>query len=218
MAVSLSDKDCIKLCSRGHQAPKMSFIADCFSIEYSNILCVFIVGSHLWGSCNKKSDWDLVIVTNDLKRTSAVNAHKGNIDAWIVPIDEYFTFISNHLIQALLTLWIPESLVMKKKTDFNPARKFCYSPQSMKAGIEKLYERDTRVAGKHYSKGDHVGGIKIVKHLIRQLGLCEQIIESGCICDYTHFEEYEYQNILTSPWKEIQELLDTKKELVIGKI
>ena len=217
-AASLDIEDCNKVCPKGHHAPKMSFVVNCFSIEHSTVLCVYIVGSHLWGSCNQKSDWDLVIVTSDSKNTS-INAHKGNIDAWIVPVDEYFTFIAEHLIQALLTLWIPANLVLMKKLEFQPAKKFCYSAKSMRAAIEKLYERDTRVAGKHYSKEDFVGGRKVVKHLVRQLGLCVQIIECGSIQDYTHFvEHHEHESVFTSSWKEIQDVLAVKKGFVLQKI
>ena len=206
-----------KACSNGHEPPKVPFIASCFSLEQSKLLRVLVVGSHLWGSCSKKSDWDLVIVVDRPKAdgSKAINAHKGNIDAWIVAVEDYIAFLREHLIQALLTIWIPDKLVLMKKESFDPIKRFSFSSVAMNAAIEKLYERDTRVAAKHFSKGDPVAGWKIVKHLTRQLGLCTQIVQSGSICDYTHYEGLDYLSV-SSSWEEIQEVLAIKKNNALG--
>lgn len=205
------------VCVKGHEAPKLEFVLECFSLKRQDVLYACIIGSHLWNSCSKKSDWDLVIVTKDSKTLSrAVNAHRGNIDAWIVPEAEYNTYITEHLIQALLTLWIPESLVLVKSPGFNPAGKFRLSGKAMVAGVEKLYARDVRVAAKHFGKGDSAAGFKIVKHLLRQLELSRQIVESGSIVEYCVPIDCSTEN--DGSWSDIENMLQRKKTSVLASI
>lgn len=203
-------------CLKGHESPKLDIILECFSIKQSNILCMFVMGSHLWNSCTKKSDWDLVIIMDSKSLSHAVNAHKRNIDAWIVPEDEYNTYIIEHLIQALLTLWVPDTLVILKKPTFNPSGKFRFSANAMRVAIEKLYARDTRVAAKHFSKCDSTGGLKIVKHLLRQLELSQQIIVSRSIIDYTI--QLNCLADTNTSWNDIETMLLTKKTSVLDSI
>ena len=190
-----------------------------FSLEVGGVLGVFVGGSHLYGSCNRRSDWDVVIIAENTKTLAApVNAHKGNIDAWIVPRDDFITFVRDHLVQALLTLWIPADLVLFKKPGFDSTGGFRYSAEPMKCSVEKLFERDVRIASKHFAKGDSADGLKIVKHFLRQLRLCEQIIEHGYIFDYASFDEETFSQISSTSWKEIHDTLDAEKVTVLKKI
>ncbi len=203
----------IAACLKGHEPPKIPFILKSLSINEHKVLCIYVVGSHLWSCCNPKSDWDLVVITNEDK-SKAVNAHKGNIDAWIVPVEEYSIYIRDHLIQALLTIWIPEKLVLLKKETFDPVKMFTYSKVLMSAAVDKLYERDKRVAAKHFSKGDYNAGVKIVKHLLRQLGLCVQIMQFGSIHDYTCNEDTAILHTLS--WEEIEHVMLSKKQYIFA--
>ena len=211
MAVASQERKGIAVCLKGHEPPKIPFILKCFSINEDKVLCIYVVGSHLWSSCNHKSDWDLVVITNEDK-SKAVNAHKGNIDAWIVPVEEYTTYIRDHLILALLTIWIPPNLVLMNKETFDPIKMFNYSKVLMSAAVNKLYERDKRVAAKHFSKGDYNAGVKIVKHLLRQLELCVQIVQFGSIRDYTCSEDTAVLHTLS--WEEIEPVMLSKKQCI----
>lgn len=170
----------VELCPLGHKLPALEDVLRAFSLRESLVKNVYVFGSHLWRSCNKQSDWDLVIVqdTSDNQR----NVHKGNMDAWIISTVDYKTFIKEHLLQALITLWIPHPFVLREK--FNPRSVFKLSPVALRAAAEKTRERDVRVARKHIAKGDARGGKKIFLHCVRVMYYATQIKSHGTIVDY----------------------------------
>ncbi|XP_011409098.1 PREDICTED: uncharacterized protein LOC105316009, partial [Amphimedon queenslandica] len=176
-----SDEVEAKRCPKGHEIPSVPRILQTFSLVESDVLCVYVVGSHLWGTCSKHSDWDLVIITSSAKRTgpAAVNVHKHKLDAWILSMDEYTGFIKDHLMQALITVWLPQCFVMKQT--INPKILFEYSREKLAAAVDKMHRRDMEVARKHFIKSDCRGGLKIVRHCLRQMELALGIYQSHCI-------------------------------------
>lgn len=170
----------VETCLLGHKLPALEDVLRTFALREPLVKNVYVFGSHLWRSCNKQSDWDLVIVqdASDEQR----NAHKGNMDAWIVSTVDYKMFIKEHLLQALITLWIPYPFVLLEK--FNPRSVFTLSPASLRAAAEKTRARDVRVAKKHISKGDVRGGKKILLHCVRVMCFATQIKSHGTIIDY----------------------------------
>ena len=170
----------VEMCPLGHRLPALEDVLRAFALLEPLVKNVYVFGSHLCRSCNKQSDWDLVIVqeTSDNQR----NAHKGNMDAWIISVVDYKMFIKEHLLQALITLWIPDPFVLREK--FNPRSVFKFSPVALRAAVEKTRERDVRVARKHISKGDARGGKKILLHCVRVMCYATQIKSHGAIVDY----------------------------------
>ena len=158
----------------------------------------------------------MIIVKNPLYEAS--NAHKGNIDVWILSADEYSSFIKDHLVQALITVWVPNSLVLFTTNTFNPQRIFFYSSVAMQSALDKLYERDVRVAEKHFVKGDSKGGVKVIKHLLRQLTLSSQVIEHGRIIEYTSNEDEDYFQLSYCSWEDILSMVQLKRHQVVSKI
>ena len=204
-------------CQKGHEIPKIPFILRSFSLEITEVCAIYVVGSHLWQSCHKNSDWDLVIIVKN-PLYEALNAHKGNIDVWILSADEYSGFIKDHLIQALITVWVPDSLVLFTTNTFNPRRIFSYSSMAIQLALDKLYERDVRVAEKHFVKGDPKGGVKVIKHLLRQLTLSSQVIEHGKIIEYTSNEDEDYFQLSYCSWEDILSMVQLKRHEVVSKI
>ena len=76
-------------CSRGHEKPGLNSIITAFDLEDSNILNAYIVGSHLWETCHKNSDWDLVIVLDKLSSPKPLNLHRSNQEAFILSTEQY---------------------------------------------------------------------------------------------------------------------------------
>ena len=107
-----------KKCPNNHKIPSTESIVQLFNIKTSDVCNVYIVGSHLWGTCNKQSDWDAVIVVKHSDHDKPLNVHKANVDGWILSTEQYVAAINDHLLQALITLWIPQQLVLME--NFNP--------------------------------------------------------------------------------------------------
>ena len=212
-------QDAVKTCPRGHGIPDLLLITQSFSLGTSHILNAYIVGSHVWGTCTKHSDWDLVIIieSGPLK---AVNAHKGRLDAWIVSVEEHTANIRDHLVQALITVWLPECFVLKEES--NPRTLFTYTPQSLLISVEKMQERDLRIARKHFDKGDHNRGSKVLRHCLRQMVLALQICHHGIIRDYTDVSQEEeilkWKSYERSSWHDTLSLVRPRMEAIITEL
>ena len=175
-------------CSRGHKNLGLSSIIAAFDLEDSNVLNAYTVGSHLWETCNKNSDWDLVIVLDMLSSPKPLNLHRSNLEAFILSKDQYSDLIRAHSLQVLITLWLPKSCILREK--LNPRKLFQLSQPALTASLEHSKERDLRIAEKHFHKNDPKQAKKVLLHCIRYLDLGAQISSKGAICDYTSANEY----------------------------
>lgn len=178
----------IKRCPKDHECPSAPAIFQTFSLDSSEVLNAYAVGSHLWGTCSRHSDWDFVIITRR-GGSPPVNAHKSKLDAWIISLEDYACFLKDHLIQALITIWLPECFVLKES--FDPKTLFKYSRESLFASVDKMHGRDLKVARKHFTKNDPQGGLKILRHCLRQLELATQIHQQHKITNYTEANDKE---------------------------
>ena len=175
-------------CSKGHEKPALSSIVAAFDLEDSNVLNAYVVGSHLWETCHKNSDWDLVIVLDKLFSPKPLNLHRSNLEAFILSLEQYSELIQTHSMQILITVWLPESCIMKEMVD--PKKMFQFSQPALIAALEHSKERDLRIAEKHFNKNDSKKAKKVLLHCMRYLNLGAQISSSGAICDYTSANEY----------------------------
>lgn len=193
-------------CSRGHNIPSVGHILGAFSLQDSNVLNIYIVGSHLWETCRSSSDWDLVIVVNELLSVKPLNHHKGNIEAFIISKKDYVEQINKHSFQLLLTVWLPRIFVVKEL--FDPRTVFCLSLESLISALSQHKERDFRIAQKHFLKDNRSKARKILIHCIRYVDLGVQVKTGGQITDYTSTNTYR-EEILDNHCKEWSELLAT---------
>lgn len=211
-----------KRCPKGHEIPSVPRILQTFSLVESDVLCVYVVGSHLWGTCSRHSDWDLVIIITASSRrvgSAAVNAHKHKLDAWILSVEEYTGFIKDHLMQALITVWLPQCFVMTQK--INPTILFEYSQDKLAAAVDKMHRRDMEVARKHFLKSDWRGGLKIVNHCLRQMEVAVGIYHTHCISNYTTVSSeerelrdkgFEYGDI---SWEEVKSIVQDRMYAIL---
>lgn len=174
-------------CAKGHEVPPLSSVLRAFSLEEEDTASVYVVGSHLWGTCHPRSDWDLVVVVNSSARSSnriktPQNAHKGRFDAWLLSTEEYGALVKEHSLQVLVTLWVPGPMKIKETRDAQSL--FRYSHDTLVGSSEKMYERDLRVAEKKYRKGDVRGGSRTLQHCLRCLLFATQVKQHGRIVDY----------------------------------
>ena len=175
-------------CSKGHGSPGLSSISAAFDLDSSSILNVYVVGSHLWGTCHKHSDWDLLIVLDKLSTPKPLNLHKNNLEAFILSLEQYSELIQAHSMQVLITVWLPAHCVLKET--INPRERFHLSRPALAASLQHSKERDLRVAEKHFHKKDSKQSKKVLLHCVRYLSLGAQIASHGSIGDYTSANEY----------------------------
>lgn len=202
-------------CPKGHVYPNLQSIYSVVGLTPDRVLNVYVVGSHLWQSCSKSSDWDLIVVTKlSAVAKSSSNLHKGNMDILELSVDEYKERLQAHSMQVLLTLWLPEEFVLK--AFFNPKPVFVFSKPQLIGSLSSTKERDLRVAEKHFSKGSTGQAKKVLLHFVRYIDLGIQMKDTS----RTSYLDYSSANCLkeevlnnnSKTWKELitalQPLLD----------
>ena len=175
-------------CSKGHEKPALSSIIAAFDLKDSGVLNAYVVGSHLWETCHKNSDWDLVIVLDKLSTPKPLNLHRSNLEAFILSLNQYSEMIQTHSMQILITVWLPECCILREIV--NPKKIFQFSQPALIAALEHSKERDLRIAEKHFHKNDSKKAKKVLLHCMRYLNLGAQISSRSAICDYTSANEY----------------------------
>ena len=110
----MAEKSARKRCTKGHDCPDLKQIIRTFELQ--DILNVYIVGSHLWGTCHRHSDWDLVVVVRNASQ-KPLNVHKGLLEAFVVSESDYIELIQTHSMQVLVTLWLPKEFVLEENFD-----------------------------------------------------------------------------------------------------
>lgn len=190
-------------CPRGHENPGLSSVISAFNLEESNILNVYIVGSHLWGTCHKNSDWDLVIVLDKLSSSKPLNLHQSNLEAFILSAEQYSELVQAHSMQVLITIWLPGHCVLREKV--TPREVFKLSRDTLAISLEHSKERDLRIAEKHFHKSNSNQAKKVLLHCIRYINLGVQIASKGAICDYTSANVYREEILgnYSTQWSEL---------------
>ena len=169
-------------CPKGHECPSLEHVFRTLKLSDSDVLSVYMVGSHMWGTCGSRSDWDLVIVLKTLQTAKPLNTHKANIEAFILSQEQFLQSIADHLMQVLMVLWLPKECVWVER--FDPRPSFKLDRVALAKALEHSRDRDLRVAEKHFSKGDRQKAKKVLLHCLRYLELGAQIQENGSVTEY----------------------------------
>lgn len=144
----------------------------------------------MWGTCNHRSDWDLIIIVQHLHSKKPLNSHKGSLDAFILTKEIYLEQLEEHSMQVLLTLWLPLEYILKHQ--FDPRGNFTFSKPKLVASLSASRDRDLRIAEKHFHKGNFSQARKVVVHCIRYVDIGIQvkyISKTGSLL-YTSANEY----------------------------
>ena len=200
----MAERDRATRCPKGHECPTLARIFRTLNLQDSDVLNVYIVGSHMWGTCSKHSDWDLVIVTKQLDSLKPLNTHKGNLEAFILSSEDFVQFTRDHSMQVLLTLWLPGGCVLLERLDARQC--FQFDQTALVKSLEHSKDRDLRIAEKHFQKGDRRKAKKILLHCVRYLELGAQIREEGRVVDYGGANAHLVE-LFDSPTESWEELL-----------
>jgi len=163
-----------------HTIPTIQQITNLFQLQDKDIICAYLCGSHMWNSCNDKSDFDMIIVINNNKN-ELLNMHKSNLEALIITENKFIEMLSTYYMQVLITCFLPNKFIIKenkkylKKINFNILTKT----------LNDTKERDLRIITKHIIKNDYTKAEKITLHQLRYLLLSLQIKQHNKIVDYS---------------------------------
>ena len=82
---------------------------------------VYVIGSRVWGTATSKSDWDVIIVTDN--KNNNVFQSVDNIDAYILDKHQWREELNNHRFVCWLTLFLPESAIWKNDLNVSSLNK-----------------------------------------------------------------------------------------------
>lgn len=198
-------------CPKGHELPDLQQVVRTLGLSDREVVSVYIVGSHLWETCSRRSDWDMVIVV-DSPSHQPLNTHAGNFEAFIVSREDYISLVREHSLHVLTTLWLPKDLVLRE--NFDPRPLFQLDTPTLLKSLQQSRERDLRVSEKHFRKLNPSQGKKVIVHCVRCQMLGIQVKRTGRISDYTAgqaFRELVLANYSTE-WEDLKAIFQPVME------
>ncbi|KAI6657496.1 hypothetical protein LOD99_242 [Oopsacas minuta] len=156
-------------------------ISKSFKLSPSDILNVYVVGSHLWGTVHKDSDWDLVIVVK-VWSVKPADMHSGLLDAHILSKEQFVETLALHNFRLIACIYAPVHCKLKETIKFE--KMFKLDKIKLRDSFFQENERDNRIAEKHANKGRVDAAKTICVHTLRLLMFGEQICLEGGIVDY----------------------------------
>lgn len=171
--------------------------------DIRSINFIFVVGSHLWGTDDQSSDYDILVVLNRYdknKISTHIRIDGIGIDVSVISDSYYRQRILEGAFLEFITLFIPEKFVIYRKTEkyldllkeLKPQvfrQKILSETRDNLIVIKKLIERNNRK--------DIKQGIKKLIHVIRMVRLTveylkDQKIENLTICRDLYEQYYLY--------------------------
>ena len=114
-------------CREGHSFSVEDLISS-LNLNKTDLLNLYVNGSHLWESCRRNSDWDLVLVvtnnkeaekeSSEIESDSRIRRIKlGKFDVTIMEKNEFLRQLNNHNLCYLIPLWSEGGLRVVRRFD-----------------------------------------------------------------------------------------------------
>ena len=194
-------------------------ISKCFKLANSDILNVYVVGSHMWGTVHKDSDWDLVVVVK-IWAGKPADMHSGLLDTHILSKEQFIEGLAVHNFRLIACVNAPLNCKLRETINFD--KLFKLDKTKLRDSLFQENERDMRIAEKHASKGRVDAATKICVHTLRLLMIGEQICVEGRIVDFQRGREEldEVKYSYCSTWGDLSDCVMPKvkacKERIMG--
>lgn len=166
-------------------------IIDISGLSKHKIWNIYLYGSRVYGTYDKCSDYDLLVVANSLDRHKEIKGEKYNIH--IHTPDKFQDDLWNYRLVNLECIYAPNFAKLQERKDFNK-----FIPEKNKVKKYLLTQsHDSWIKGKiKLRDGDTIRGSKSIFHSLRILLFGLQIVEYGEIIDFSEANYY---------WEEISE-------------
>lgn len=182
-----------------------SHVAHTLSLKDDNVLCVFLVGSRLWGTSGHQSDFDFIVVTSKLVwgGEKPADRHVGLIDAHILSRDQFEAGLEEQRFRYLLCLHLPCTCVLRSL--WTP--KFALNVRLLHSTFLNEKERDLRMARKYFEKGERQRACKTLVHTYRMLLLGKELLSTGAITSFGAGRDKHNQLCWCLPkaWSDLEE-------------
>lgn len=199
--------------------PKIEDIIRASKLHPSRIFNITIFGSRVYGTYNKDSDWDIIIVANNSVESTEIRNGLYNIHVYTP--DKFQSDLDWHRPNNLECIFAPEWAVLKEDKKF-----------SFKLNLAKLRHASSHVSSNSWVKslkkidsGEYYIGIKSLFHSLRITMFSIQIVENNRIVDFS-CANYIWNNIksrrytfdeLDNEYRLLKNTLDSKFRKITNK-
>lgn len=162
--------------------PTLDTIIKASGLHPSRVFNVYIFGSQVYGTSNKDSDWDIIMVANNSVESTELSGLKmGLFNIHIYTPNKFKADLDWHRINNLECIFAPDWAKLKETIKFD-----------FKLDLAKLRHATSHVSSNSWVKskkklgqGDYYIGIKSLFHSIRIPMFATQVATSGKINDFT---------------------------------
>lgn len=158
--------------------PKIEDIIRAAKLHPSRVFNIYIFGSRVYGTYNKDSDWDIIMVANNSVESTEIRNGLYNIHVYTP--DKFQTDLDWHRPNNLECIFAPDWAILKEDKKFN-----------FKLNLAKLRHASSHVSSNSWVKakkklevGEYYTGVKSLFHSIRIPMFASQVATDGKISDF----------------------------------
>ena len=159
--------------------PTLEMIIKASGLHPSRVFNVYIFGSQVYGTANKDSDWDIIMVANN--SVESTELRKGLFNIHVYTPDKFKADLDWHRINNLECIFAPNWAKLKETIKFD-----------FKLNSAKLRHATSHISSNSWVKckkkllvaDDYYSGIKSLFHSIRIPMFATQIMQNGKIIDF----------------------------------
>ncbi|KAH3761449.1 hypothetical protein Pelo_6676 [Pelomyxa schiedti] len=145
---------------------------DLLKLKDSDVANAYVVGSRMWGTSRRDSDWDLVVVVRDESKPAPPahrDLHCRDVDASVLSASEYSARLrAGHFLEILTARCIPPECIWRET--INPRLHLPHDPRAIAHSVIEESDRDWKFAQKMLSeKGEMQRCSRVVASCIREL-------------------------------------------------
>lgn len=174
--------------------PSLDTIIRAAKLHPTRVFNVYIFGSRVYGTYDKNSDWDIIMIANNSVESTEIRNGMFNIHVYTP--DKFKQDLENHRINNLECIYAPDWAKLKEDIKFN---NFKIHPNKLRHMISQISSNSWVKCNKKIIDGEYKIGIKSLFHSIRIPIFGSQIAEYGYITDFSS-ANYIWDDLKYSTW------------------
>lgn len=162
--------------------PNIDTIVKASGIHPSRVFNVYIFGSQVYGTANKDSDWDIIMVANNSIESTEIR--RGLFNIHVYTPNKFKADLDWHRINNLECIFAPDWAILRETIDYR---------KDFKLDISKIRHATSHISSNSWVKckkkltvaDEYYTGIKSLFHSIRIPMFATQIVNYGRIVDFS---------------------------------
>lgn len=159
--------------------PNVTEVIKRSKIPNENVKCIYVFGSQVYGNTSYDSDWDFIIVADNILQGQEIRS--GNFNMHLVTEEGFQNLLDEHRPQAIECYFAPQQFKLLEKVKF----KFKLSIRELRHSFSQVASNSWVKAKKKLEQGDYYIGIKSLYHSLRIPMFGIQLVKYGEIHDFS---------------------------------